>query len=108
MVRTSRTLLAVVLVLLVSPLPTWSMILRYLIKNNLAGAPENFQVVSWRFDPDVADRRRVEFEQKYGLHGEKLIARLGQGDDGYPEERKREQIERDRREGYPHVNDGIK
>lgn len=62
-------------------------------------------MVSWKFDPDAADRRRVEFEQKYGVRGQKLIARLGQGFDGNHEERKLKQIERDKRAGYPHVND---
>lgn len=91
--------------LMVSPLPLWGSIIKQLIQENLAGPPGNFQVVSWKFDPDAADRRRVEFEQKYGVRGQKLIARLGQGFDGNHEERKLKQIERDKRAGYPHVND---
>ena len=70
-------------------------ILRQLIQDNLSGRPENFRVVSWKFDPDVAERRSVEFQEKFGLHGERLIARLGQGDDGYVDERRRKQIMRD-------------
>jgi hypothetical protein len=90
---------------MVSPLPLWGGIIRQLIQNNLAGPPGNFQVVSWKFDPNVADRRRVEFEQKYGVHGQKLIARLGQGVDAYHEERRVKQIERNTQADYPHVND---
>jgi hypothetical protein len=89
----------------VSPLPLWGGIIKRLIQDNLAGSAENFQVVSWKFDPDVADRRRVEFERKYGVHGRKLIARLGQGEDGYQEERRLRQIEKDVEAGYLHAND---
>ncbi|GFG29828.1 hypothetical protein Cfor_02792 [Coptotermes formosanus] len=102
---TSRVLLTVIVVLMISPLSSWSGVIRQLIQQNLAGLPENFKVVSWKFDPDVAYRRRAEFEDKHGVHGQKLIARLGQGEDGHQEERRLRQIERDREAGYPHVND---
>ena len=92
-------------ILMVSPLPSWSGIIRQIIQQNLAGSPENFQVVSWRFDPDAAYRRSAEFEEKYGVHGQKLIARLGQGEDGHHEEHRLKQIQRDTEAGYPHVND---
>ena len=95
----------VIVVLLFSPLSSWSGIIRQIIQQNLAGAAENFQVVSWKFDPDIAYRRRAEFEEKHGVYGQKLIARLGQGEDGHHEERRLKQIERDREAGYPHVND---
>jgi hypothetical protein len=99
------TYLQVVVVLMVSPLPAWGGIIKQLIQENLAGPVVNFQVVSWKFDPDAADRRRVEFEQKHGVRGQKLIARLGYGEDGYHKERRLKQIERDTQAGYPHVND---
>ena len=99
------TYVQVIVVLLFSPLSSWSGIIRQIIQQNLAGAAENFQVVSWKFDPDIAYRRRAEFEEKHGVYGQKLIARLGQGEDGHHEERRLKQIERDREAGYPHVND---
>jgi hypothetical protein len=90
---------------MVSPLSSWSGIIKQIIQQNLAGLPENFEVVSWKFDPDAAHRRRAEFEDKHGVYGQRLIARLGQGEDGHQEERRLKQIERDRVAGYPHVND---
>lgn len=96
-----------IVLVMVSPLPLWGGIIRQLIRENLAGSAENFQVVSWKFDPDVADRRSAEFERKHGVRGQKLIARLGQGEDGYQEERRLRQIERDVQAGYPHANDPL-
>jgi hypothetical protein len=99
------TYIQMIVLVTVWPMPLWGGIIRQLIQNNVAGSAENFQVVSWKFDPDVADRRRVEFERKYGVRGQKLIARLGQGEDGYQEERRLRQIERDVEAGYLHAND---
>ncbi|KAJ9580103.1 hypothetical protein L9F63_004245 [Diploptera punctata] len=82
-------------------------LLRQLIQENLAGRPENFKVVSWKFDPDISERRSVEFQEKYGVHGERLIERLGLGDDGYLEERKQQQIIREQ-EIDPRHNENIK
>ena len=95
----------VIVVLMLSPLSSSTGIIRQLIQQNLAGSEENFQVVSWKFDPDAAYRRRAEFEEKHGVYAQKLIARLGQGEDGHHEERRRKQIERDNEAGYPHVNE---
>jgi hypothetical protein len=79
--------------------------MRRLIQDNLAGPVENFQVVSWKFDPDAAERRRALFQQLHGVHGQELIARLGQGEDGYQDERRRKQIERDKQAGYLHAEE---
>ncbi|PSN45595.1 hypothetical protein C0J52_15078, partial [Blattella germanica] len=67
-------LLQVGLLLTICTLTSKGGIIRQLIQDNLAGRPENFQVVSWKFDPDVAERRSVEFQDKFGVHGERLIA----------------------------------
>ena len=91
--------------------PCWGVspisLLRQLIQDNLSGRPENFKVVSWKFDPDIAERRSREFQDKYGVHGERLIARLGQGDDGFLEEWKQHQIARDQ-EIDPRNNEDFK
>lgn len=99
------TYVQVIVVLMLSPLSSSPGIIRQLIQQNLAGSAENFQVVSWKFDPDAAYRRRAEFEEKHGVYSQKLIARLGQGEDGHHEERRLEQIKRDKEAGYPHVNE---
>jgi hypothetical protein len=99
------TSVQVIVVLMLSPLSSRSGLIRQFIQQNLAGSAENFRVVSWKFDPDAAYRRRAEFEEKHGVYGQKLIARLGQGEDGHHEERRRKQIEQDKEAGYPDVNE---
>lgn len=70
-------------------------LIRRLIRDNLAGEPINFVTQKWEFDPDVADRRRPEFESRYGMKGWKLIQHFGLGEDGFKQQRLEEQNARD-------------
>ncbi|XP_068083566.1 uncharacterized protein [Anabrus simplex] len=70
-------------------------LIRTLIRDNLAGKPVNFQVQEWRFDPYVAERMRPEYEALNGIRGEELIERFGLGEDGYTEQRRELQRQRD-------------
>ncbi|XP_049830519.1 uncharacterized protein LOC126272047 [Schistocerca gregaria] len=74
--------------------PLYGLIQR-LVRNNLAGAPENFRTQQWDFDPEVSDRRRTEFEARHGRMGERLVQRFGLGEDGFPELRLQQQLARD-------------
>lgn len=53
------------------------------------------QTVSWPFDPEAGQRRRVEYEAVNGRYGWKHVERVGLGEDGRDEERRQKQIYRD-------------
>ncbi|XP_063227121.1 uncharacterized protein LOC134533525 [Bacillus rossius redtenbacheri] len=70
-------------------------LIRRLIAENLAGPPEQRVAARYEFDPDVAARRRAEFEELHGPRGERLVERLGLGEDGFSRERRLRQRARD-------------
>lgn len=51
--------------------------------------------MSWPIDPDAGLRRRIEFESVNGRYSNKLVERLGLGEDGRTEERRARQRLRD-------------
>ncbi|GLH10161.1 Uncharacterized protein GBIM_15130 [Gryllus bimaculatus] len=71
-------------------------VLHSLVRNNLAGTPDNFRPQRWPFDPAVAQHWREEYERQNGVRGEALIERLGLGEDARTEERRAQQTARDR------------
>lgn len=65
------------------------------IRTNFIGHPVIHDKQIWIFDPDVALKRRRQFIELHGDKGEKLIERLGLGNDGNDEERLEMQRQRD-------------
>lgn len=62
---------------------------------NVAGQPLIHKQQLFEFDPDVAVRRRSQYYELHGFHGDKLTERVGLGIDGRNEERLAEQRTRD-------------
>ena len=67
-----------------------------LIQNNIVGLPVLHEEQTWPFDPEVGIRRSREYQRINGRYGELAIEKLGLGEDGYEEERRAQQAERDR------------
>jgi len=66
-----------------------------LIQNNVLGSAEFHRQQSWPFDPNVSARRTHEFVALHGDKSERLIERIGLGQDGRQEERREQQAVRD-------------
>lgn len=83
------------LVVLQAPSANCAGFLIGLIQNNVLGAPELHRQQSWPFDPSVSARRAPEFIALHGDKSEKLIERIGLGNDGRQNERREQQAIRD-------------
>ncbi|XP_054278492.1 uncharacterized protein LOC129005188 [Macrosteles quadrilineatus] len=59
------------------------------------GSPTYHAKQPWDFDPEVSKRRNPGYEALHGHHSERLIERLGLGEDGREEERRQQQAIRD-------------
>ncbi|XP_075217156.1 uncharacterized protein LOC142322221 [Lycorma delicatula] len=91
--------MAVLVVLMNLTLARSSLQIINLLRESFAGKPEFHRKQSWPFDPEVAARRRVDFERINGYRSMGLIERLGLGEDGRQDERRIQQAIRD--EGIP-------
>ncbi|CAH0774714.1 unnamed protein product [Bemisia tabaci] len=65
------------------------------LRDAIAGSNDYHKKQKWEFDPNVAARRRPEFEALHGHHSEILIEKFGLGKDGRMEQRRQEQAIRD-------------
>ncbi len=65
------------------------------VRENVAGAPLSHTPQAWSFDPNVALRRRAEFQQLHGYRGYALVERSGLGEDGFQEQRRQQLRARD-------------
>nr|XP_004923471.1 uncharacterized protein LOC101737849 [Bombyx mori] len=65
------------------------------VRTNLIGYPVIHDKAVWKFDPDVAKKRREQFIELHGDKGERLIERLGLGIDGDSGRRLEDQRKRD-------------
>ncbi|XP_046661401.1 uncharacterized protein LOC124354758 [Homalodisca vitripennis] len=65
------------------------------IRYALSASPTYLAKQRWHFDPEVSKRRNREYERIHGHHSVYLIERLGLGEDGREEERRRQQAIRD-------------
>lgn len=66
-----------------------------LIQKNVLGLPMLHENQNWPFDPEAGARNAVEYQKTNGVLGEKLIERIGLGNDGQQERRLQEQRKRD-------------
>ncbi|EDW85949.2 uncharacterized protein Dwil_GK22872 [Drosophila willistoni] len=108
-VRVVFILTCSILLILQTSQPADGFILRLItetLQNNVAGEPITHERTEWNFDPEAAKKARAIYFEKNGFRSSKFIERLGVGLDGYHEERRKEQGERDlgRLNGEHNVN----
>lgn len=66
-----------------------------LLQYNVFGIPVLHKKQEWTFDPDEGPRRSRQYQELNGRFGEKAIERLGLGVDGFEQERRIQQKQRD-------------
>ncbi|XP_034101993.1 uncharacterized protein LOC132792839 [Drosophila nasuta] len=90
--------LFICLFLLLGSQSTDGFIIRFItetLQNNVAGEPVIHERTNWNFDPEGAKKARAIYYEKNGYRSAKFIESIGVGLDGYHEERRQQQQERD-------------